>query len=117
MNDPLASLSVPFGPFREVGVDAAAPHVGAVHVVDVREVPEFNDELGHISNAEHVPLATVPVAAVSWDREAPVLVVCRSGGRSARAAVALSQMGFQRVYNLAGGMLAWRAGGLPVARH
>ena len=117
MNDPLASRSAPLGPFRELGVDSAAPHVGAVRVIDVREVPEFNDALGHILTAELVPLATVPVAAVSWDREAPVLVVCRSGGRSARAALALTQMGFRRVYNLAGGMLAWNASGLPVARH
>jgi rhodanese-related sulfurtransferase len=42
------------------------------------------------------------------------LTVCRSGARSAQAAVILQRQGFTQVANLAGGMLRWRAEGLPV---
>ena len=66
--------------------------------------------------AEHVPLQTVPNAARDWDRDKPVLVICRSGGRSASAAMHLVDQGFTQVYNLRGGMLAWADAGLPVAR-
>lgn len=90
--------------------------IGKARVVDVRERDELTGELGHIDGVEHVPLATVPVAAKSWDKEQEVVLVCRSGARSGRAAAALADMGFRRVKNMAGGMIAWNAAGLPVAR-
>jgi rhodanese-related sulfurtransferase len=86
----------------------------AARIIDVREPDEFTGELGHIPGAELVPLATVERTAAAWDRTAPLIVVCRSGGRSGRAAQALIRAGFHRVMNLAGGMLAYRAAGLPV---
>jgi rhodanese-related sulfurtransferase len=58
-----------------------------------------------------VPLGTHAAQAARWDRGADIVVVCRSGGRSARAAEALVAAGFRRVMNLAGGMLAYRAAG------
>lgn len=85
------------------------------HVVDVREAAEWNDGLGHIAYAEHVPLATVLDAATRWDKSATHYLVCRSGMRSARACAALEQLGFTAV-NVEGGMMAWNAQGLPVAR-
>lgn len=118
MTDPLAPLSTPnpLG-YRDVGLADARPHLGAVRLVDVREVDEWNGPLGHIAGAELVPLATVPVVAADWDKAALYIVVCRSGVRSGRAAAALAQAGFRNVYNLTGGMMAWNEAGLPVARH
>lgn len=87
-----------------------------VRRVDVREPDEFTGELGHVDGAELVPLATVATAAAAWDREAPLLVICRSGGRSGRAASTLRAMGFRHVYNLRGGMLGWNDLMLPVVR-
>ncbi len=89
---------------------------GVTRIVDVREPHEFNGELGHVPGAELVPLATVGGAAARWDRNADIIVVCRSGGRSGRAAEALVAAGFRRVMNLAGGMLAYNAARLPVER-
>jgi rhodanese-related sulfurtransferase len=104
------------GGWREVSVDDAAKALGAFDLVDVREPSEFGAELGHVADARLVPLATVGAAMQGWDRSKPILLICRSGGRSGRAAGALVAAGFAHVYNLTGGMMAWNARGLPVVR-
>jgi sulfur dioxygenase len=87
-------------------------------VVDVREPEEFVGELGHISGALLVPLDALehrlPKLVGYADRH--VVAVCRAGARSATAAAMLRRAGFGHVYNLAGGMLAWNATGLPIQR-
>lgn len=87
-------------------------------VLDVREPEEFVGELGHVRGAILVPLDALarrlPKLAGHHDDE--VVVVCRAGARSATAAAILRRAGFARVENLAGGMLAWCAAGLPVQR-
>ena len=88
----------------------------ALALVDVREPPEFRDELGHIPGSQLIPMATLPEAAGGWDRDREIVVVCRSGARSERAALELANLGFRRVSNLRGGMLAWNAARLPVER-
>lgn len=102
--------------YQNLSPEDAQAKLGTLRVIDVREVSEFNDALGHIAGAELVPLATVGAAAATWDKDAPVLMVCRSGGRSGRAAGLLAGMGFTAVYNLNGGMMGWNSAGLPVAR-
>ena len=82
-----------------------------MQVVDVREVAEFQGPLGHIAGAMLVPLGGLKDAIASLDRERPVVAVCRSGSRSARAVAMLQQAGFAQVANLAGGMLRWRVDG------
>jgi rhodanese-related sulfurtransferase len=85
-------------------------------VVDVREPHELGAELGAIAGAENVPLATLSQAATRWSIDEELILVCRSGGRSSRAAEFLAGRGFRRLHNLRGGMLAWNAAGLPVRR-
>jgi rhodanese-related sulfurtransferase len=92
---------------------AAAPEVRRI---DVRETPEFTDALGHAAGAELVPLATLEAAARAWDRAAEVVVICRSGGRSGKGAALLVTLGFSRVVNMVGGMLAWNDARLPTER-
>jgi rhodanese-related sulfurtransferase len=87
-----------------------------VRIVDVREPHEFTGELGHIRGAELVPLGTVDAAAKSWRKDDEIVMVCRSGGRSGSAAASLATMGFFRVMNMVGGMLAWNEARLPVER-
>lgn len=100
--------------------DLDPAHLGAAaakpRLVDVREPDEYVGELGHVDGAELVPLATVGRAAAAWPRDEAVVMICRSGKRSARAACELARMGFTAVMNLDGGMLAWNAGALPVVR-
>jgi sulfur-carrier protein adenylyltransferase/sulfurtransferase len=104
------------GGYRDISPRTASAARGTVRLIDVREPHEFTGELGHIAGSELVPLATVIAAAHTWDRNAELILVCRSGVRSARAAEALVSHGFRRVMNLAGGMLAYHAARLPVER-
>lgn len=87
-----------------------------IRVVDVREPSELTSDLGHIAGVELVPLGTIDRAAATWDRGAPVVLVCRSGGRSGKAALALLEAGFRKVASMRGGMLAWNASSIPVER-
>jgi glyoxylase-like metal-dependent hydrolase (beta-lactamase superfamily II)/rhodanese-related sulfurtransferase len=85
-----------------------------IALIDVREPAEFAGELGHVPGANLVPLATLGDAAATWDRDREMVLICRSGGRSARAATELARRGFRHLYNLRGGMLAWNEARLPV---
>ena len=80
---------------------------GTYHLVDVRETDELASELRAIPGCEHVALATVAQKAQAWNRAGHYVVVCRSGGRSGRAALELEALGFHNVASMAGGMLAW----------
>lgn len=102
--------------FRNVSPQTAHAFKDALQIVDVREYDEFVGPLGYVHGARLIPLSTVGHAADRLDRNKPVLVICRSGGRSAAAAQALARMGFPLVFNMNGGMLAWNAEGLPVRR-
>ena len=77
-------------------------------VLDVRESNEW--EAGHALGAMHVPLNEVPDGFDNLNKHQTIVCVCRSGSRSARAAVFLMEHGFDAV-NLEGGMLAWSAEG------
>lgn len=110
-----AALPTPDG-YRDVSPAALHAARGTVRVVDVREPHELVGELGHIAGVERAPLATVAARASAWAKDEPIVLICRSGGRSSRAARLLVASGFRRVMNLAGGMLAYSAAGLPVER-
>ena len=83
-------------------------------VIDVREPHEWN--AGHIPGARLVPLAELPQRLTEFDPNQEIVLVCRSGNRSAQATLMLQRAGFTRVANLAGGMIAWTRAGLPVTR-
>lgn len=87
-----------------------------ITLIDVREPQEYFGDLGHVPGAQLVPLGMLLDIAAAWDRDREIVLVCRSGGRSARAASGLAKRGFRRLYNLRGGMEAWHAAGLPVER-
>ena len=78
-----------------------------LHVLDVREDDEW--QAGHIDGALHVPLHEL-VTRLGELPEGQTLVVCKVGGRSARAVAYLQQHGHDAV-NLDGGLLDWQAEG------
>lgn len=84
-------------------------------LLDVREPDEW--AAGHAPNAVHIPLGELPARAAELadlPDDRPVYVVCRSGGRSARAAAWLNAAGIADAVNVAGGMKSWRTEGRPL---
>jgi sulfur dioxygenase len=109
-----APLTHTFSGVAEVQPEWVEEHLGSLQVVDVREPDEFDGALGHIPGARLLPLGGLVARAGEIAKTAPVVIVCRSGVRSAQACVLLRKAGFDKVANLAGGMLRWRAQRLSV---
>lgn len=85
-------------------------------LLDVREQEELTGELGCLANIVHIPMQQLPMRVSELnDKETPVVMVCRSGGRAARAGEFLESNGFKKVILLDGGMIAWNEAGLPKA--
>jgi sulfur dioxygenase len=99
------------GRFTECDGTEVTAMLGTVRVIDVREPHELGGELGVIPGALNVPMGRFPDAAASWARDAPLLVVCRSGRRSREVCEKLADLGFTAVTNLRGGMLDYRERG------
>jgi sulfur-carrier protein adenylyltransferase/sulfurtransferase len=102
-------------PFGRLAPDEAKRRLdaGELHLVDVREQWEYTRD--HIPNAQLTPLGQIiarPQEAITTD---DVLFVCEVGQRSAVAAEMAAALGMKNVYNLEGGMQAWRSAGLPTA--
>lgn len=79
-------------------------------VYDVREPREY--QRAHIPEAQSLPLLQILGNAVELPRDRPLVLTCRTGRRSLRAAAVLQQRGYNNVAILDGGMVAWEAAGL-----
>jgi len=90
-------------------------HESAV-VLDVRENAEFSS--GHILNAIHIPFSSIQTQLKKLEkfREKPIIVSCRSGSRSNSVCKQLRKEGFEHLYNLQGGVLAWESSNLPLTK-
>ena len=92
-----------------------------VHLIDVRGSDEFIAELGHIEGATLVTLgpelqAYLEEGAEGKLKDEAIVFICRSGGRSAQATMFSQQLGYQKVYNMRGGMLRWNELQLPTTK-
>jgi len=85
-------------------------------VLDVRDEAAFNS--GHILNAKNIPVGLLEsrLGELPEARNSPVLIVCKSGQNSARAGSILQKQGFEELYKLAGGMMAWENANLPMVK-
>lgn len=98
---------------REVSVaDASLYDREELLFLDVREQFEWNE--GHIPGAVLIPLGELAGRLNELPRDQKILVVCRSGNRSAQGRDILLQAGFEDVTSLAKGMTAWASAGNPV---
>ena len=104
-----APLTYTFAGIWEVQPHWLEEHLRDVQIIDVREADEFNGPLGHVPGARLVPLGSLTKRVGELQKEKPMVTVCRSGARSAQATVLLGKAGFEKVANLSGGMLRWRA--------
>ncbi len=99
----------------EVSARWVHAHLGRFRLIDVRGADERR-MAGYVAQSEHVPLGEVMSSAAGWDKDQPLVIMCASGGRSARATMALNNSGFGNVASLEGGIFGWRAAGLPAVR-
>lgn len=85
-------------------------------IVDVRDQGEYAQ--GHIPDARHIPLGelTRRIAELDTFKTRPLILCCASGARSATAMTQLARAGFERLYNLQGGLIEWQKAGHPVRR-
>lgn len=74
-------------------------------LLDVREGWEL--AIARLDGVLHIPMGEIPARLGELEPEREIVVLCRSGGRSATVARFLQQQGFRDVWNLAGGILAW----------
>ena len=96
---------------------AAAKIEAGVQLLDVRTKEEW--DAGHLKGAKLVTLSEegfVEKAKAVLDPKKPVVVYCRSGGRSAKATKLLRDAGFTTVHDMAGGIVAWEKEGKPVVK-
>jgi len=85
-------------------------------LLDVREPDEYAGV--HVPNATLIPLGqlSLRMTEIAAYKDKPIMVICRSGRRSAKAVVLLQEAGYSKVSNVAGGMNAWEKQGLEVVR-
>jgi rhodanese-related sulfurtransferase len=89
---------------------------GKTTIVDVRTAEEFAK--GHLRDAKNIPLADLSARIGELDKAKArsVVIVCQSGARADKAVRQLAAAGFEDVTSLDGGLTAWQAAGLPVAK-
>jgi len=85
-------------------------------VVDVCEATEFAQ--GHIVGSKNIPLGELEakLAQAVKNKALPLVLVCQTGARSARAVAMAKKLGYEQAQSLAGGLKAWKAANLPVEK-
>ncbi len=89
-------------------------HANDIQIIDVRTPGEFNG--GHLKNAENIDYndRKFKMEVATLDKNKPTYIYCLSGGRSNQAMQLMLSAGFTKVYNMKGGIMAWRKAKLPV---
>lgn len=107
-----------FGQIKEVDAPELASWVAdeshSLRIIDVREMREIMQ--GTMSGAEPLPLAALPLHLDKFESSEKLVIICRSGARSAQACMFFQQQGYTNVYNLRGGMISWAHNSLPIVR-
>jgi glyoxylase-like metal-dependent hydrolase (beta-lactamase superfamily II)/rhodanese-related sulfurtransferase len=106
---------VPTIPVAEVKRRIADNRLGGTVILDVREPAELTGELGAIKDVLNIPVGqiTQKLNELEKYKEKEFITVCRSGGRAHTAAAILLKAGFKKVFNMSGGMTAYRQAEKP----
>lgn len=85
-------------------------------MLDVRTESEY--AAGHVLNSKLIPVGKLGerIGELEKYRDRPIVVICRSGQRSASACALLGKQGFTQAYNLNGGIIAWQKASLPLEK-
>jgi rhodanese-related sulfurtransferase len=97
---------------REISVDEAALKRDAgAFILDVRQPEEWNEF--HVPDSTLIPLGELASRVDELPRDREIVVICRSGNRSAQARDILLDAGFREATSMAGGLVQWKAAGYP----
>lgn len=96
----------------DVQPDEVAQNSTLATIIDVRRPEEYTGELGHIAGSTLIVLDELPDRIEEIPKNKPVVFVCRSGQRSARASLFAMDSGLTHVFNMQGGMIRWNELGL-----
>ncbi|MSQ76768.1 MAG: rhodanese-like domain-containing protein [Rhodoferax sp.] len=120
----LVSGSLLFLPLIQGAAGSGLSAVQVVHminrdkavVVDVCEAEEF--AAGHVVGAKNLPLNQLEdkLAGLVKNKTLPLILVCQSGARSARALAIAKKLGYEQAQSLSGGLGAWRSANLPLEK-
>jgi sulfur dioxygenase len=99
-------------PFQEMAVAALHAKLEASEtlvLLDVRTREEFDGPLGHLQGAVLIPVQELPerIKELAPYKKKAIVVICRGGNRSRKAAQILADQGFRKVFNMTGGMMKW----------
>jgi len=107
-----------FSNIQQLNVNEAVRLMNDENVVllDVRESNEYSS--GHIRDSIHIPMASLSkrLSELEKYKNRQILAYCRSGSRSNSACSTLSKQGFEKVSNLAGGIMGWSNANLPITK-
>jgi len=107
-----------FNSIQEIDAPQLADWMGdgseQLSIIDVREMREISQ--GSVPGAIPLPLATLPARLHELKQSDKIVVICRSGVRSAHACMFMQEQGFENVFNLRGGVIGWAQGNLPFAQ-
>ena len=87
--------------------------VESLRLIDVRSPAEV--QRGAIPGADNLPLHVLPVRADEVEEDKTIVFYCQSGARSAQACAFMASRGYENVFNLRGGIMAWLQSGQAVA--
>lgn len=106
----------PAAPFQSISVREAKSLMDSrsdLVILDVRTPEELKRE-GHIADSSLVPFWAIMQNKLNLPKDKPVMLICAVGGRSYAAGQMLVRFGYREVYNVSGGLSAWKKAGLPV---
>lgn len=85
--------------------------------IDTRTLAEYREN--HIINSKHIPASELQTRMheLNQHKQDHIIAYCRSGNRSVAVCKTLKDQGFEYIYNLGGGMMAWESANLPATKH
>jgi rhodanese-related sulfurtransferase len=101
---------------KNVNVEEFTTHIGDAQILDVRTPAEWNEGIMEEAVMANIYDKDFEQQLGKLDKDKPVAVYCKVGGRSGQAMTKMQEMGFKEIYNLNGGMDAWKSSGKPTVK-
>lgn len=102
---------------EEIRCEDLSKNLAQFKLIDVRRPDEYVGELGHIDGAQLLTLGPdLTDYLKKEDKNQSVVFICRSGARSTNSTLEALDMGFDKVYNMIGGMIEWNRLSLPTVK-